>query len=208
MLTLGICMIPRPGDDSEGLNPAKESSSDLLPALASPASPSERVPASPSERPSASRSERALAGLQAGTCASLVSLGWWMLAGLPNNQSIWTLPNLMGGIFYGQRSLRASVGPFTFAGLSIHLLLCVALALLISQLLAPTLRLRTAILTATLSASLWFYLWDGFFWRLAFPPYALYSKQATIFFGFLLQGLCVGLYSLFVRSHRAANIST
>jgi hypothetical protein len=155
------------------------------------------------ERAPAGRAERALAGLQAGTCASLVSLAWWMLAGLPNNQSIWTLPNLMGGIFYGQRSLRASLGPYTWAGLSIHMLLCVALALLISQLLVPTLRLRTAILTATLSASLWFYLWDGFFWRLAFPPYALYSKQAPIFFGFLLQGLCVGLYSLFVRSSRA-----
>lgn len=194
MLTLGSCMNPSLSDDSGELSPANES--DSPPPVLSPSAPGD-----------ISRAERAWAGVQAGVLASLLSLVWWMLAGLPNHQSIWTLPNLMGGAFYGQRSLRAGVGLYTSAGLSLHLLLCVALAVVASQLLPPKTRLGLSVLGAMLGASLWFYLWDGFFWRTVFPPYALYCKQGAIFAGFLIEGLCVGLYSLFVRSSRATNIA-
>lgn len=172
------------GDARGGLNPAKET------AFA------------------ASRFERSLAAIQASILAAAVSLGWWMLSGLATNQSIWTLPNLMGGAVFGARSLRASPGIYTATGLSFHILLCLGFALIASQILPTTLRLTTSILASTLGASIWFYLWDGFFWHTAFPPFALYSKQPTIFLGFLLQGLCIGLYSILVRSTRAIKIST
>lgn len=188
-------MNPSLSDDSGELSPAKESVSP----------PPVRLPAVLED---VGRTERAWAGIQAGVLAAIMSLGWWMLAGLPNNQSIWTLPNLMGGAFYGQRSLRAGAGLYTSAGLSLHLLLCVSLALLASQLLSPKTRLSFSVLGTVLGASLWFYLWDGFFWRTVFPPYALYCKQGVIFAGFLIEGLCVGLYSLFVRSTRVTKFLT
>jgi hypothetical protein len=63
-------------------------------------------------------------------------------------------------------------------------------------------RLLRALSAGILLSTAWFYLCDAFFWRLYFPPFALYSKRPSVFFGHVLIGVCVGLYSVFVRPLR------
>jgi hypothetical protein len=118
-------------------------------------------------------------------------------------RSFWTIPNLMAGVFHGVASIRPEFHGQTWSGLAFHLLLCVGLAAATSQVVPPDGRLLRSLSAGILLSTGWFYLWDGFFWRFAFPPFAIYSKRPAIFFGHVLIGLCVGLYSIFVRPFRA-----
>lgn len=132
---------------------------------------------------------------------------WFGIASRSSGHSFWTVPNLMAGLFFGQNSLRPDFGFHTLAGLSFHLLLSTAFAILFALAVPPTLKPFTSLLLGILAATSWFYLIDGFFWRKAFPPVALYSRRPSIFFSFVLMGICIGLYSVFVRSPKEAQIS-
>jgi len=157
--------------------------------------------------PESFRAERFYAAIQSAALASILSIFWCGVASRSSSHSFWTVPNLMAGVFYGQNSLRPDFGFHTLTGLSIHLLLSTAFALLFASVVPPTLRPMTAVLLGILASSSWFYLLDGFFWRNAFPPVSLYSRRPSIFFSFVLMGICIGLYSLFVRSRKEPQIS-
>jgi hypothetical protein len=149
-----------------------------------------------------SRGERLLAGVQAGVAAFFVVVSWLGLVSRLDGRSFWTIPNLMAGLFYGVASLRPEFAAFTLSGLALELLLCVGVAIIASQMIPPRFTILSSLAIGVLLAAMWFYLWDGFFWRFAFPPFAVYSKRPSIFFGHVLIGLCIGLYSIFVRSNR------
>jgi hypothetical protein len=146
------------------------------------------------------RIDRTLASLQAGVLAALASFLLMGMLSRLEGRSFWTIPNLMSGLFHGYPAIQPDFSRFTVNGLALHCLGCVLLAFLYSQAIAPTRLLRSAMIWGPLSGSLWFYLWDGFFWRKAFPPFATYSKRPSVFLAFVLAGFCVGLYSIFVRS--------
>jgi hypothetical protein len=169
-------------------------------AVPAPA-PIEGVRVSPTIVPS--RFERLLGGVQTGVAAFCLSLLWLGFISRLEGRSFWTIPNLMAGAFHGVRSVRPEFHPDTWPGLALHLLLCVGLAALAAQIIRPDGRLLRSLAAGILLSTAWFYLWDGFFWRYAFPPFAIYSKRPAIFFGHVLIGLCVGLYSIFVRPFRA-----
>jgi hypothetical protein len=132
-----------------------------------------------------------------------VSLLWMGLISNLEGRSFWTFPNVMAGLFYGAASFRPDFHARTWSGLALHLLLTVAVGVLASQTIPVRARLGASLGLGVLLATGWFYLLEGFFWRFAFAPFALYSKRPAIFFGYVLIGLCVGLYSMFVRSERA-----
>lgn len=155
----------------------------------------------------ASHLERLLAAMQAASLASILAIFWCGIASSSSSHSFWTLPNLMAGLFYGNASLRPDFGFHTLTGLAIHLLLSTAFACLFATAIPPTLRPLTSLLFGVFGATTWFYVLDGFFWRKAFPPLALYSRRPSIFFSFVLMGICIGLYSVFVRSRREPQIS-
>lgn len=113
----------------------------------------------------------------------------------------------MSGLVYGPHSLRPDFGYHTLVGLAIHLLASTLFAVLFALAIPPNLRLFTSLLLGILAATSWFYLVDGFFWRRAFPPVALYSRRPSIFFSFVLMGICVGLYSVFVRSSKETQLA-
>jgi len=163
-----------------------------------PAAIPELVPALP--LPPISRIERFYAGLQAATVASLITLPWFAIAAFWGGRSPWTIPNLISGLFFGMPALRREFGLQTLVGGAFHVLLCLIFGTLFSQIVPPNLRRRTSLLLGVLASTTWFYLLDGFFWRRAFPPFALFSKRPSIFLSFVLLGICVGLYSVFVRS--------
>lgn len=156
---------------------------------------------------SPSRLERTLAAAQAASVAAICMILWDGLSSLAGSHSFWTVPNLMAGAVYGPASLRPDFGFYTLVGFAIHILTCTLFAILFAALVPPSLRLLTSVLLGILAATSWFYLWDGFFWRKTFAPFALYSKRPSIFFSFVLLGICVGLYSVFVRSEREREIS-
>jgi hypothetical protein len=155
----------------------------------------------------ASLSERILAGVQAASLSAILTIFWCGIASRSSAHSFWTFPNLTAGLVYGQNSLRPDFGLHTLTGLSIHLLLSTLFAILFAMLIPPTLRPFTSLLLGILAATSWFYLIDGFFWRRAFPLAALYSRRPSIFFSFVLMGICIGLYSVFVRSPKETQIS-
>lgn len=162
---------------------------------------------SPATSLAPSRSERLLAAMQAASLASILTIFWCGIASNSSSHSFWTVPNLMAGLFYGNASLRPDFGFHTLSGLAIHFLLSTIFAMLFAVAIPPTLRPLTSILLGVLAATSWFYILDGFFWRKAFPPLALYSRRPSIFFSFVLMGICIGLYSVFVRSRREPQIS-
>jgi hypothetical protein len=153
------------------------------------------------------RTDRLLAAVQAATLSSMLTIFWCGIASRSSSHSFWTVPNLMAGLFYGQFSLRPDFGFHTLSGLAIHLLLSTLFALIFAALVPPTLKPFTSLLIGILAATSWFYLIDGFFWRRAFPPVAIYSRRPSIFFSFVLMGICIGLYSVFVRSSKEPQIT-
>lgn len=153
------------------------------------------------------RTDRLFAALQAASLASILMMFWCGIASRSSSHSFWTLPNLMAGLFYGQNSLRPDFGFHTLSGLATHLLFSTAFALGFAALIPPTLRPLTSLFLGILAATSWFYLLDGFFWRNSFPLVSQYSRRPSIFFSFVLLGICVGLYSVFVRSSKETQIS-
>lgn len=154
------------------------------------------------------RTDRLLAALQAASLASILMIFWCGIASRSSSHSFWTLPNLMAGLFYGQSSLRPEFSFQTLSGLALHLVFSTAFALLFATLIPPTLRPLTSLILGILAATTWFYLLDGFFWRNSLPLVSQYSRRPSIFFSFVLLGICVGLYSVFVRSSKETQIST
>lgn len=146
--------------------------------------------------------ERSLAATQAAAVAAPLMLLWDGIASSTSSHSFWTVPNLMAGLFYGPASLRPDFGIYTLAGIAIQVLSCTCFAILFAAIIPPSSRLLSAVLLGILAATSWFYLLDGFFWRRAYFPFTIYSKRPSIFFSFVLLGICVGLYSIFVRSEQ------
>lgn len=149
-----------------------------------------------------SRSERLLAGLQAGIVSYFALVLWLGSISRLEGRSFWTIPNIAAGLFYGLASFRPEFHIYTWSGLALLLLICVAFGMLGGQVIPPDGRLLRSLSAGILLSSAWFYLWEAFFWRNLFPPFAVYSRRPSIFFGHVLIGVCVGLYSIFVRSDR------
>ena len=63
----------------------------------------------------------ALAGVQAGTVAGLLLLGYLALDSKWHGRSIWTIPNLFASTFYGEAAYRPGYGAHTTAGLALLL---------------------------------------------------------------------------------------
>jgi len=148
-----------------------------------------------------------LGSVQAACLSAIFTIFWCGISSRSSGHSFWTYPNLLAGLFYGQNSLRPDFGFHTLTGLSIHLLLTTIFALLFASLAPPVLKPLSSMLLGILAATSWFYLLDGFFWRRAFQPVTLYSRRPSIFFSFVLMGICIGLYSVFVRSSKETQIS-
>lgn len=149
-----------------------------------------------------SRSERLLAGLQAGIVSYFALVLWLGSISRLEGRSFWTIPNIAAGLFYGLASFRPEFHIYTWSGLALLLLICVAFGMMAGQVIPPDGRLLRSLSAGILLSSAWFYLWEAFFWRNLFPPFAVYSRRPSIFFGHVLIGVCVGLYSIFVRSDR------
>ncbi|MBZ2184833.1 MAG: hypothetical protein K7J46_08970 [Bryobacter sp.] len=157
--------------------------------------------------PASPRIERTLAALQAATLSFLLTTFWFGISTSANSHSFWTLPNLMSGVFYGPASLRPDFGFHTLSGLALHVLLSCLFAVLYALAVPATLPPLSGLLIGILSASWWFYVLDAFFWRPLFPAMSVYSRRPSIFFSFVLMGICIGLYSVFVRSPKETKLS-
>ena len=152
-----------------------------------------------SEPPVHGRLDRFFASLQAGTIAAVASYLWMGVAAVLEGRSFWTVANLASCLFYGLKSFRGAFGWNTLAGLSVHFLLVFLLAAALGQLLSPRLPKSTSVLLGILGGTSWYYLTDGFFWHRILPAYAAYGKRPAIFGAWVLAGICVGLYSIFVQ---------
>lgn len=157
--------------------------------------------------PDARRYERVLAALQAASLSFLLTTFWCGIAARSSDYSFWTFPNLMAGAVIGSASLRPDFGFHTAVGLSLHYLTGIGFGVLYALAVPASLKPISAVLLGILAGSWWYYLLDGFVWRKLFPPLALYSRRPSIFFAFVLMGICIGLYSVLVRSSNEAPIS-
>lgn len=149
-----------------------------------------------------SRFERLLAGLQAGIVSYIALFLWLGSISRLEGKSFWTIPNIAAGLFYGLASFRPEFHTYTWSGIAVLLLICVLFGILATQVIPPDGRLLRSLSAGVLLSSAWFYIWEAFFWRNLFPPFAIYSRRPSIFFGHILIGVCVGLYSIFVRPAR------
>jgi hypothetical protein len=151
-----------------------------------------------------SRTERLLAGLQAGIVAYFALFLWLGAVSRLEGRSFWTIPNIAAGLFYGLASFRPDFNIYTWSGIALLLLICVLFGMSAAQIIPPDGLLLRSLAVGVLLSSAWFYLWEAFFWRNFFPPFAIYSRRPAIFFGHVLIGVCVGLYSIFVRPPRTS----
>lgn len=146
-----------------------------------------------------SRKERLFAGLQAGTVAFLVSFLWIALASRLEGRSVWTYPNLLACLLPGIQNFRSEFSSHTLVGLSLQFLSCSFTGLIASQIIGVQNRALASLGLGILLATAGYYIADALIWRIWLPSFAFYSHRLPIFFSHVLVGLCVGLYSVFVR---------
>ncbi|MDQ6676127.1 MAG: hypothetical protein M3Z09_02390 [Acidobacteriota bacterium] len=139
-------------------------------------------------------SRLALAGLEAGVSGSLAMLGWLGMASLFFHRSVWWVPNLFAGVFYGDASLKYGFGRYTVAGISLELFLygCIGAGFGLFWRERPGgLRVLGFALLISIAA---YYLLIRVAWKSLSPAASLYGPDRQILIGHLLYALLLSRF--------------
>jgi len=136
----------------------------------------------------------ALAGLETGISGSLAMLSWLGMASLFFHRSVWWVPNLFAGVFYGEASLRYSFGRYTMAGISLDLFLYGIIGAgfgLFWRDRPGGLRILGFALLISVSA---YYVLIRVAWKSLSPAATLYGPDRQILIGHLLYALVLSRF--------------
>jgi len=141
---------------------------------------------------------RWLAGLETGVWAGLAMLGWFMLAAVWSQHSIWELPNRLGSLFYGRAASRGGFHAGTSAGLALHLFSSGVVGLLFGGLAREGRRRVRAGLLGLVMGLCWYYISYAWFWKRLLPLAG--GPPASLLAPYLVFGLVLGVYPGRLRS--------
>lgn len=143
---------------------------------------------------------RVSAGLEAGTLAGLGMLAWIMTSAWVQNQSFWTIPNLLAYTFHGARMYRPDFVWRTWSGLAFHILFAAALGILFALVLPRTLRPGGAAIFGVMYSLALYAVAGVWFWDRINAPMHVYARQPFMLAGYMLYGVLLGSVPLFAAS--------
>ena len=146
------------------------------------------VPANPVSQ----RSHILLAGIEAGVIGGLLMMAWLGLVSLLYGRTVWHPANLIATTFYGEEALRRGFRWATLSGLSLHVVVCVAIAVLFGLLVNRISGRRSVLLLGLAAGLAWYLIGFTFFWRMVNPVVLEYRPSQAMFVAHLLFGVCLG----------------
>jgi hypothetical protein len=143
------------------------------------------------------------AGLQAGCLGSLAMIGWWLLGSSLQRHSLWSIPNLLATIFYGDRAFGPGLRVSTLAGLALPFVVYSVLGVLFA-LAARERKGGLLLVLAGLLAGLAFnWLIFGVALEKIDPDNYLYLPLRPLLVSHLLYGVMLATYPAFARRFEA-----
>ncbi len=144
---------------------------------------------------------RALAGIETGVIAGLAMLGWLLASSALDRHSIWTIPNLLGSVFYDRDVLRHSFSWVTMDGLALHFFVSGLIGLVFGIATGSSRSRLRVVLLGILTGLLWYYFSEALFWRRLGILARIFGSPrslllAHLIFGFVLARFPRGLASL------------
>ena len=145
----------------------------------------------------------ALAGVQAGTVAGLLLLGYLALDSKWHGRSIWTIPNLFASTFYGEAAYRPGYGAHTTAGLALLLVLYGLLGALFALVVRDHGSAMRVTMLGLIFGAGWFFVSFEWLWKHVNPMVPLYSPDRAMLVGHILYGAVLGQrFPVYLRSIR------
>jgi len=149
----------------------------------------------------------ALAGIEAGTVAALILLGYLALDSAWHRRSVWTVPNLLASTFYGESAFRPGFGARTSAGLALLLLLYGTLGLLFALVVRDHGTRLRVVLAGLIYGVGWFFLSFDILWKHVNPMVQIYSPDRAMLVGHVIYGGVLGRsFPAYLKSMRAAEV--
>jgi uncharacterized protein DUF6789 len=146
------------------------------------------VPANPVSQ----RSHILLAGIEAGVVGGLLMMAWLGLVSLLYGRTVWHPANLIATTFYGEEALRRGFRWATLSGFSLHLVVCVTIAIAFGLLVNRIPGRRRVLLLGLAAGLAWYLIGFTFFWRLVNPVVLEYRPSQAMLVAHLLFGVCLG----------------
>lgn len=141
-----------------------------------------------------------LAGLQTGVIGGGVALLYWMLATSVRGDGPWVVLNLLGSVFFPGRALSSRLSLASLSGAAVHLLLSGLLGVLCSFLLVRyATRPVRSLWVGLLMGLAWYLVSFRWLWPVVSEAVVVYQPFPAMFVGYLLFGVSLGLYPVFVR---------
>jgi hypothetical protein len=141
-----------------------------------------------------------LAGLETGVIAGAVALLYWMLATSLRGDGPWTVLNLLGSVFFPGRALNSGWSRAAASGAALHLLVSGLVGLLCSFFLVKYVaRPFRSLFVGLLVGLAWYLASFRWLWPLFSVALVIYQPFPAMLVGYLLFGVSLGLYPVFVR---------
>ncbi len=136
---------------------------------------------------------RVLAGVEAGVIAGLAMLGWVFLGSTLLDQSVWTVPNLLGSIVNGDGVLRRGFGWAALSGLALHFFTSGVVGILFGLIVAGVRSRRRAVLLGIITGLIWFYFSNALVWRKLGALAWIYLSPRSLLVAHIIFGAVLGL---------------
>ena len=141
-----------------------------------------------------------LAGLQTGVLAGAFALLYWMFASSVSGDGPWAVSNLMGSVFFPGRALSSRFSTASLSGAALHIIMSGVVGVICSLLLLKYVaRPIRSLWMGLLLGMAWYLVAFRWLWPSLNNAVVLYQPFPTMFVGYLLYGLSLGLYPIFVR---------
>lgn len=143
---------------------------------------------------------RALAGLEIGMAAGVLTQCWMLLGGWLAGFSPWSLSNLAAESFYGVRAASPAFGMPTLAGIALHLLTSAVAAIALAVVVPERWSWPIAFGASSLYAVAGQWALAEWVWKNYSPALHSYAPALLVWSAALLFGFCLSFTPKVVRS--------
>ena len=145
-----------------------------------------------------------LAGLQAGTAAVFVMLGWLGFSSALERRSFWAPENLMASAISGHSSIRSGFAFSTVSGLSLYLALYGLLGSLFALLVGGNLRHLRLLSFGAFFGLCWYYLSFRLIWKNVSPLVTLLHDEHPTMLANVIYGMMLARFPSYLRRGEGA----
>ena len=145
-----------------------------------------------------------LAGLQAGTAAVFVMLGWLGFSSALERRSFWAAENLMASAISGHSAIRSGFAFSTVSGLSLYLAQYGLLGALFALLVGRNLRQLRLLSLGAFFGLCWYYLSFRLLWKNVSPLVTLLHDEHPTMLANVIYGMMLARFPLYLRRGEGA----